>query len=59
MKQSLALMPFQACLVSLTAFYIGLSCDYSFRKTHDFCYFCQSFHRPMKPEVRRMSTLLF
>ena len=51
-------MPFQASLIRLTAFYIGLSCDYSFRKTHnDFLYFRQSFHQPMKPEVQRMSTL--
>ena len=51
-------MYFQASLVSLTAFYIGVSCDYSFRKTrNDFFYFRQSLHQPMKPEVRRMSTL--
>lgn len=51
-------MPFQASLVRLTAFYIGLSCDYSFPKTHnEFTYFCQSFHQPMNPEVQRMSTL--
>ena len=51
-------MPFQASLVRLTAFYIGLSCDYSFRKTrNEFIYFCQFFHQPMKPEVQRLSTL--
>ena len=51
-------MPFQAYLVRLTSLYIGLSCDYSFRKTHnEFLYFRQSFNHPMKLEVRRISTL--
>ena len=51
-------MHFQASLVSLTAFYIGVSCDYSFRKTrNDFFYFRQSLHEKMKSVVRRMSAL--